>query len=136
MFDRFLEYREAQQFRKARQRRQNIRYLIMFSAVLLVLLLGAYVVDAVKPAEATDTKPVATAPNQPEVQETQEIQEEQQVTSEIERFAYIVTKPMDTLTSEDIDFMGEKAKDPCYEKNAMLPRDQMVEAITACKILE
>jgi hypothetical protein len=52
---------------------------------------------------------------------------------DIQAFADAVTKPLDTLSDEDLDLIGRKAKDPCYETNAILPKEQMLQAISSCK---
>ena len=92
-------------------------------AALGAILVVMAVVDTFKPAEPSKASTPVSAVSPAVQQEKQEI----------EQFAYIVTKPLDELTSEDIDFMGVKAKDPCYEKYAELPSEQMIAKIAACK---
>ena len=117
MIERLIEYQETRQFRKDRQRKQNMRYLTMMFAVLGVILVVVYIVDAFTPAEPSTPAPtVSTSDKQ-----------------DIEKFAYVITKPVADLTSEEIDFMGVKAKDPCYEKYALLSAERMVTKITECK---
>ena len=94
-----------------------MRYLMTLLAILGAVLVVVYIVDAFTPAEAP--KSISTiSPSDRQ---------------DIEKFAYIITKPMADLTSEEIDFMGVKAKDPCYEKYALLPAERMVTKIAACK---
>ena len=124
MIKRYIEYREMQQLRKDHLRKQSMRYLLVFFAIMGTILLVTYAVDAFKPAEmakSTSVESVSTVSAA-----------EQQKTQEIEEFAYIVTKPLGDLTDEDFDFIDTKAKDPCYEKYAMLSSEQMIKKITAC----
>jgi hypothetical protein len=123
MLKRYTEYREMQQLRKDHLKKQRMRYGLIFFAIMGVLLIAISVVEAVSPAAPAKSTAKVSTVDQQKMQEKQEIQE----------FAYIVTKPIDELTSEEIDAMGAKAGDPCYEKNALLPEDEMVEAILACK---
>ena len=117
MIERLIEYQETRQFRKDRQRRQNMRYLTMMFAVLGVILVVVYIVDAFTPAEPSTPAPTVSISDK----------------QDIEKFAYVITKPVADLTSEEIDFMGDKAKDPCYEKYALLSAERMVTKITECK---
>jgi len=120
MFKRYTEYRETQQLRKDHLAKQKMRYALIALLIMVPLFAVLAVVEASAPAEPVKTAPAVSPANQQE-------------TREIEEFAYIVTKPLDELTSEDIDLMGKHSKDPCYEKNALLPREQMIVAITKCK---
>lgn len=113
MIKRYTEYREMQQLRKDHLAKQKMRYLLLFLAILGALLLGMSVIEAVKPAE-----PVKT---------TVSVKHQ-----EIEKFADMVTKPLETFTKEDLALLDAKAEDPCYAKNAMLPKAEMIVAITAC----
>lgn len=122
MLDRILDHRERQQIRKARQRKQSMRYAIIFFAIALVMLAVGAVVESGKPAEAAKT----AKPTGPSVAHQQEM-------DEIEEFVDIVTKPIDELTSEEIDLMGEKAEDPCYAQNVEVEQGMMAEAIAECK---
>ena len=130
MFKQYMEHREFRQLRKDHLAKQKRRQALIIFAVLGAILAAMAVVELATKTEPS--KPVA-AVSKVATQETQEIQNEQQETSDIERFALIVTKPLETLTGEDLDFIGEKEDDPCYASNTQLPRDQMVEAIWACK---
>jgi cell division protein FtsB len=123
MFDRFFEYKEAQQFRKDRMRRRNMRYLVIFMAILGAVFVVVSIVNAISPPAKSATKQTVS---------TQIVSKQKQ---EIKEFADIVTKPLDTLTKEDLDLVDAKADDPCYAKNAKLPQDQMIKAISACKAL-
>jgi hypothetical protein len=127
MFKRYTEYREMQQLRKDHLAKQKMRYALIFMAVMGTLLVAMMVVEAVsKPSSPTKTAEVVSAISAANQQEIQDI----------ESFAYIVTKPLDELKSSEIDLMGEKASDPCYEKNALLPREEMIVAIKKCKNLQ
>lgn len=130
MVKRYLEYREMQQLRKDHLRKQSLRYLLILMAILGVVLAATYMVEAIKPTEPVKSvKPVAAVAPTQNLEDIEEIQD-------IEEFADIVTKSADKLTSEDLDLLTVKAKDPCYEKNVMLPQEQMMEAIAACKSLK
>jgi DNA-directed RNA polymerase specialized sigma24 family protein len=122
MLERILDHRERQQIRKARQRKQTMRYGVIFFAIALVVLAVGAVMEAASPAE----EPKVAKPAGPSVAQQEEMYE-------IEEFADAVTKPLEELSSEDLDLVSEKAEDPCYEENSMLPQDEMVEAIYACK---
>jgi hypothetical protein len=128
MFKQYREYREMQQLRKDHLKKQKLRYGLIFFAIAITLLLAMAVVEGITPAEPAKS---ASTQYQETPQETQDRQERQ----EIEEFALAVTKPLHTLTREDLDLVGAKAKDPCYEKNATLPQEEMVEAIATCKNL-
>lgn len=122
MLKRYIEYREMQQLRKDHLRKQNLRNLAIMASALVVLLVGTYVVKAFRPVESSQ----AAKPTGPSLVSQKEMQE-------IEEFATAVTKPMGELTKEDLDLVGAKAKDPCYDKNAQLPQEQMMSAIAKCK---
>lgn len=119
--EQLLDYRERQQIRKDRLQKRNLRYLTIFFAVLLVLLLGAYAVDGLSPKEA---KPVAAKTVQ------------QQELQKIDEFVSIMTKPVESVTQEDIDFIDTLEGDPCYEKNAEVEQGLMAEEIAKCKGLK
>lgn len=126
MLERILDHRERQQIRKARQRKQAMRYGAIFFAIALVVLAAGAVLEAASPAEETKAAtPVAevSSANQQDLQE-------------IDEFVDIMTKPIDELTSEEIDLMGEKAEDPCYAQNAEVEQGLMAEEIAACKGLK
>src|SRR3954470_6610137 len=121
MFNRYMEYKETRQFRQAQAISQNRRQLFVLFPIMGTLLVAISAVKAVMPTEpAKSAVPSVLTTQQKELQD-------------IQRFAVVVTKPLDTLTSEDLDLVGSKAHDPCYESNAMLPAEQMVEAISTCK---
>lgn len=123
MFKQIVEYREMQQLRKDHLMQKKQRMMFVILAILGVVLLATYVVKTVMP-----TNPVKAAAAVSTVDAAK-----QQELSDIEEFADIVTKPSDQLESTDFDLVGKKAHDPCYEKNALLPREEMIVAITACK---
>ena len=131
MFHRFVEYREMQQLRKDHRAQQRRRQLFTFLGVLGTLLMVLIMIELAMPAKPTaakapePTKSVQVVPAA-ESQETQELQD-------IQAFADAITKPLGTLTSDDLNLMDSKAKDPCYESNAMLPKDQMIQAISSCE---
>jgi hypothetical protein len=122
MFKTYTEYRETQQLRKDHLAQQNRRYALIAMAILIPLFAILAVVEAKTPDAPAKPVPVVSPANQQERQD-------------IEEFADDITKPAYTLSSDDLDFVGEKAKDPCYEKSAdaLLPKEQMIAAITACK---
>src|SRR4051794_11999417 len=127
MFDRIIEYREMQQLRKDQRVKQQRRQLFIFLGVLGTLLLVLLAINAATSPNSSDAKTperVKTVQMVPTeiTQETQETPEMQ----DIQAFADAVTKPLDTLSDEDLDLIGSKAGDPCYEANAMLPADQMI----------
>lgn len=135
MFKRYQQYKETKQYNKEMKRlrkqqaaKQKLRLLIILGAVSVGVLLVFAGMEMATPPEASSPA-VSASQEKPE-----DIQEEQQVTSEIERFAYVVTKPLDQLTSEDLEFVEEMADDPCYEDNVSLPQEKMIDAITACKL--
>jgi hypothetical protein len=125
MIERLIEYREGQQFRKDRKRKQDQkRALLILVPCMIILLIGAgisAVIGGEKPA------PVAKAVATPAPTVSSEEEEE------IEEFAYIMTKPIEDVTDDELDFMGEKAEDPCYEQYSLLPAERMIAKITACK---
>lgn len=127
MIKRYMEYREMQQLRKDHLMKQRLRMMFIIMAILGVVLLATYAVEAVMPTapakSAVTTSSAISSANQQEMQDIQE-------------FADTVTKPLDELEQEDLDLMEAKANDPCYEKNATLPREQMIEEITTCKSLK
>lgn len=130
MFKQIIEYREMQQLRKDHLMKQRQRMMFIIIPVLCVVLLASYIVDAVKPSE-----PVKAATTSQSTQEVPTMSDsvKQQELSNIEEFAYMVTHPVDEMQSGDLDLLDDKANDPCYEKNAQLPEEEMVVAITACK---
>lgn len=115
MLKRYTEYREMQQLRKDHLAKQKMRHLLILLAILGVLLLGMSVIKAIKLAEPVKSVSTVSVKHQ-----------------EIEKFANMVTKPADTLTAEDLALLNAKAEDPCYAKNAMLPKTEMIIAIAAC----
>lgn len=117
MLKQYIEYREMQQLRKDHLAKQKRKQALILIAIFGALILVMGVIGMAKPAEPVTQTPAAAVSNHQR---------------EIEKFADVVTKPVDTLSSEDLDFIGSKAGDPCYEKNAMLPREEMISAITAC----
>jgi len=134
MIDRIIEYREAQQFRKDRLRRQNQkRALLILVPCMVILLIGAGISAIVgKEEPAPVAKAVATPSQVSEPVEVAPSVDETEI-EEIEQFAYIMTKPIEDVTGDELDFMGEKAEDPCYEKYSLLPVERMITKITACK---
>ena len=129
MLKQYIEYRETQQLRKDHLNKQKQRQALIIIGVLGALLALVMFVKALSPAEpvATPATPVVSGATaaQPE-------QQSQAVVQDAEKFAVIVTKPLDTLTSEDLDFIDTKADDPCYADNTQLPKAEMVDAIVAC----
>jgi hypothetical protein len=130
MFKRIIEHREMQQLRKDHLAKQRMRYTLIALVIMIPMFAVLAVIEAATPAEpvkaeakTAESVPTVSAANQQEIQD-------------IESFAYIVTKPLDELKSSEIDLMGEKASDPCYEKNALLPREEMIVAIKKCKNLQ
>lgn len=147
MFKRYMEYKETKEFnkemkriRKHQERKQKLRILIISSGVMVAMFAALLGIELATPPEAAKSDSTVSVETQQETpqaeQELEAIQAEQQATSEIEKFAYIITKPLEDLTSEEIDFMGTKAGDPCYEKNALLPEEEMVSAIAECEGLK
>lgn len=125
MFNRYIEAREMRQFRKAQEASQKRRMLFILLAVMGAVLVAISVGKAVMPAEpvkAAVSIPTATQ------QERQDIQE----------FAVVVTKPLDTLTPEDFQLITSKENDPCYNASVgvKLNQAQIVQTIIACKALK
>ena len=128
MLKHYTEYRETQQLRKDHLAQKKQRQAFLIVSILGALLTLVMIVKAVTPAEPVTA---ATPIVQPVTAATPaEIPVE--ATAEAEQFAVIVTKPLETLTSDDLDFMTEKAEDPCYASNVQLPREEMIAAIVAC----
>ena len=134
MIERLIEYREGQQFRKDRLRKQNQKRALLILVPCMAILLVVAGISAIMGEEkpVTVAKAVSTPSQVSEPVEVVPSVDEEEI-DDIEQFAYIVTKPLDQLTSEDLDFVESKAKDPCYETYAGLPNDQMITKITACK---
>src|SRR4051812_5301798 len=127
MFNRYIEAREMRQFRKAQEASQKRRMLFILLAVMGAVLVAISVGKAVMP-----TEPVKTAVSKTESPATQ--QERQ----DIQEFAVVVTKPLDTLTPEDFQLITSKENDPCYNASVgvKLNQAQIVQAIIACKALK
>jgi hypothetical protein len=130
MIKRIIEHREYQQLRKDQLMKAKMRQAMVIGPLLLVLLIAGGVVSELTKTTPTEAKPVSavSTPTTPTTPITSS-----QETQDIEKFADVVTQPLETLSSEDLDFVGVKAKDPCYADNVSLPPDEMIEAITACK---
>jgi hypothetical protein len=134
MLERLIEYREGQQFRKDRKKKQDQKRALMILVPCMAILLVAAGISAVVGGEepVPVVKAVATPSPASEPVEIAPSVDEEEI-DDIEHFAYIVTKPLDELTSEDLDFVESKAEDSCYARYAGLPNDQMITKITACK---
>lgn len=130
MFQRIAEYREMQQLRKDHRAQQQRRQLFIFLGVLGALLMVLIVIEAVMPGTPTAAKPTEQTKS---VQMVSTVDPQETETQDIQAFADAVTKPLGTLSEEDLALIDRKAKDPCYETNAMLPKDQMLQAISSCK---
>lgn len=124
MIKRIIEHREYQQLRREQMMKTKMRQAMFIVPLLLVLLIAGGIVSEMKKTAPTETKPVSAVSTP-----TTSSQEAQ----DIEKFSVIVTKPLETLSSEDLDFVGVKAEDPCYADNTSLPSDEMIEAIATCK---
>jgi hypothetical protein len=131
MFQRFTEYREMQQLRKDHLAQQRRRQLFTFLGVLGSLLIVLVVIEMAMPAKPTAASPAKTTEVTESIKAAPTV--EVQAVKEIEAFADAVTKPLDTLSEDDLALVHNKAKDPCFETNAMLPKDQMIQAISSCK---
>lgn len=124
MLEQFMDYRERQQMRKDRLQKRNMRYLFILFGLLLVIGIAASAVEAVKPEEKPKSSAVTMS-----VADQQELQK-------IEEFTEIVTKPVGEVTSEDLALIDTVKNDPCYEKNALVEKELMVDAIAKCKGLK
>jgi hypothetical protein len=120
MFNRIIEYREMQQLRKDHRIKQQRRHLFIFLGVLGGLLLVLVVIEmampakptAASPAKTTEvTEPIKAAPTV----ETQEVQE-------IEAFADAVTKPLDTLSEDDLALVQTRPRIPALKPTPCCPR--------------
>ena len=131
MIERIIEYREAQQFRKDRKRKQDQKRALMVLVPCMVILLIGAGISAIMGKEKP--VPVAKAVSTPSQVSEPVVAVPPVDEEEIERFAYIMTKPIEDVTGDELDFMGEKAEDPCYERYSLLPAKRMVAKITACK---
>jgi hypothetical protein len=132
MIERIIEYKEAREFRKDRKRRQDQkRALMVLVPCMVILLIGAGISALVgkeeKPVPAAQTVATPSQASEP-VEVVPSVDEE-----EIEQFAYIMTKPIEDVTGDELEFMGEKAEDPCFERYSLLPVERMIAKITACK---
>ena len=131
MIERLIEYQEGTQFRKDRKRKQDQkRALIILVPCMVILLIGAgisAIVGEEKPVSVVKAVATPSQASEP-VEVVPSVDEE-----EIEQFAYIRTKPIEDVTSDELDFMGEKAEDPCFERYSLLPVERMIAKITACK---
>jgi hypothetical protein len=124
MIKKLIEHREYQQLRKDQRNEKKMKQAGILLLVGLTLLLAVGAMEKLYP----ESKPVAAVPA-PVTASTPASSEAE----DIEHFATVVTQPLETLSTEDLDFVGSKAGDPCYENNASLPPEEMIEVITACK---
>jgi hypothetical protein len=126
MFNRYIEAREMRQFRKAQDTLQKRRQLFILVGIMAILLGAIAAVQAAMPAEPA--KSATAVPTTTNPQELQDIRE----------FAFVVTKPLATLTQKDLDLITRKENDPCYKANVGigLDQDHIVIAISACKSLK
>jgi hypothetical protein len=131
MIERLIEYKEAREFRKERKRKQDQkRALMVLVPCMAILLIGAGISAIMGKEEPAPVVKAVATPSQVSkpVEVVPSVNEE-----EIEKFAYIMTKPIEDVTGDELEFMGEKAEDPCYEQYSLLPAERMVAKITACK---
>src|SRR3954451_13894498 len=126
MFNRYIEAREMRQFRKAQDTLQKRRQLFILVGIMAILLGAIAAVQATMPAEPA--KSATAVPTTTNPQELQDIRE----------FAFVVTKPLATLTQKDLDLITRKENDPCYKANVGigLDQDHIVISISACKSLK
>jgi len=134
MFHRFVEYREMQQLRKDHRAQQRRRQLFTFLGVLGTLLMVLIVIEVAIPAKPTVAAPAKTTEITESVKTVPDADpQDMPELQDIQAFAEAVTKPLDTLSDADLALVKSKANDPCYEANAVLPKDQMIQAISSCE---
>jgi hypothetical protein len=90
MLDRILDHRERQQIRKARQRKQAMRYGVIFFAIALVVLAVGAVMEASSPAE--EPKTTASKTEQSTTSTQIEAPSEQEFTSKQEKYCLNVNQ--------------------------------------------
>lgn len=120
MIKRWIEHREYQQLRKDHMDEKKLRQAGIVILAGLVLLFAVGAMEKLFP----EPKPVK-APSVVKVVPQKAL--------DAERFATLVTMPVEQLSSEDLDFIGSKTGNPCYEPYVQLSHDDMVNAIKACE---
>lgn len=122
MIKRLIEHREYQQLRKDQMNDKKFKQagIVVLFGVALLLIGG--VLEQVTP----EPKPVK-APHVAKVLP--------QTALDAERFAELITMPVDQLQPDDLEFIDTKAGNPCYEEFTQLPAEDMVNAIKACEVV-
>lgn len=120
MFKHYYEAREMRQLRKAQAALQKRQQLFILVGILVVLMVVISVSKALMP-----TEPAKSAVSKPNPR----------VVADIQEYADVVTKPLETLTQRDLDLVTRRENDPCYAKyvGIGLNREQIAAAITVCK---
>lgn len=122
MIKRLIEHREYQQLRRDQMRKEKIRQAMILMPVMFVILAAVAAVSAIVPAKekpvATVSKPVSAVSSE---------------TQDAERFADVVTMPVEDLTSDDLEFLKSKENNPCYAGNVDVEQGVMAEEIMACE---
>jgi hypothetical protein len=105
MLDRFMDYRERQQFRKDRIAKQRMRQLVIFMTILGVLSVVIISVQAIAPTEPAKTV------------KTEKVRKAEK------------TEPSD----QQIQELTSKQAQYCYQINQDLPEPQLTNAIGVCE---
>lgn len=122
MIKRLIEHREYQQLRRDQMRKEKIRQAMIILPVIFVILAAVAAVSAIVPAKE---KPVATV--------SKPVSAVSSKTQDAERFADVVTMPVENLTSDDLEFLKSKENNPCYAGNVDVEQGMMAEEIMACE---
>lgn len=123
MIKRWIEHREYSQLRKDQMNDKKFKQAGIVAVFGVVLLLIGGALEQVTP----EPKPIK-APHVAKVLP--------QTALDAERFAELITMPLDQLQSDDLEFIDTKADNPCYAEFTQLPAEDMVNAIKACEVLK
>ena len=119
MIKRIIEHREYQQLRRDQMAEKK------FKQAGIVVLLGLLLLGIGGIFEATTPKP--------QVKPGAAVYQPVSTVSDPEKFAGLVTMPVENLTPDDLAFLKSKENDPCYAGNVDVEQGMMAEEIAACE---